>query len=87
MGALAGLFAKPLVKVGAAILAVLAIAFAVWRVLDRQYTRGETSGKAAVTGAVQADTIKRTDEARQDKEQSNEKARANPVDDLIDRMR
>lgn len=48
------------------------------------YKAGEKSGTANVIKEVQGETIKKTDEARKDKVEADEKVRTKPIDSVID---
>jgi len=54
-----------------------------WLLRDYGKTK-ETAGAAKVTTAVQADSIKRSEEARQDKVRVDDAVRAKPIDAVID---
>jgi hypothetical protein len=79
--------AKPAVKYGAIGLAFLVLlAAALWYVRDTRKA-GEKAGAAEVTTKVQEETIKKTDEARKDKVEADEKVRDKPIDAVIDGLR
>jgi hypothetical protein len=84
---IAAFFAKPLVKYGAIALGILALVVGVVIYLDSVRKEGRKAGAAEVTGAVQTETIKKTDEARKDKVEADEKIRAKPIDGVIDGLR
>lgn len=48
------------------------------------YTKGEKAGSASVTNAVQQKTIEEIDKARKSREQTDEKVRHTPYNDLVD---
>lgn len=79
--------AKPAVKFGAIALVALALVGGTVWVLRGEFSKGEKAGAAGVTNAVQTETIRRTNEALQDKERANEKARDTPIDSVIDGLR
>lgn len=56
-------------------------------VVNKIYGKGETAGASKVTDAVQKETIKKVDEARQDKEKADETVRNKPIDSVIDSLR
>ncbi len=56
-------------------------------VVNHIYTKGEKAGASGVTTAVQGETIKQTEKARQDKEKVNEAIRDKPLDAVIDGLR
>jgi hypothetical protein len=78
---------KPAVKYGAIALAILALIVGTLWVVNSIYGKGEKSGKAEVTTKVQEETIKKTDEARKDKVEADEKVRDKPIDAVIDGLR
>ena len=83
---LATFFARPAVKYGGALLAVLAIAAGVWWVLTGEYDKGAAAGKAAVTTAVRGETIKRTQDAVQRKDKADAEVSKTPYRDLVDQL-
>lgn len=87
MSAIAAFFAKPAIKYGLIVLAVLGIAFAVWLALHGEFKKGEATGKATVTNAVQTETIKKIEDARQSKEKTDEIVRQTPYDDKVEGLK
>jgi len=81
MGAL---FAKPLVKYGAIGVGLLLLVIGTLLVVNRIYSKGETAGASGVTNAVQSETIKHIEDARQSKEKTDEEVRRTPYDDRVD---
>ena len=79
--------AKPAVKYGALAIALVVLVGVVgWYIRDTRED-GKKSGAAEVTTKVQTETIKKTDEARKDKVQADEKVRDKPIDAVIDGLR
>ena len=56
-------------------------------VLRDQFAEGKKAGAAAVTNAVQHETIKAHDGARRDREEADEKVHSTPYDDRVDGLR
>lgn len=83
MGALAGFFAKPLVKWGGLALAGLAIALGVWLILRGEFSKGSVAGAAKVTTATQGETIRRTQDAVQKKDKADDEVSKTPYKDLV----
>lgn len=79
--------AKPAVKYAAIGLAVLALIGATAWVLRSEFNKGRKAGEAGVTSAVQTETIRRVDGARQQKEKADEEVRRTPYDDRVDGLR
>ena len=69
------------------VLGATAIAIAVLAVVNHIYGKGEKAGAANVTNAVQLETIRKTEEARKEKGQDDEKVRDKPIDAVIDGLR
>ena len=80
-------FARPAVKYGAIGLAILLLIGATLFAVNRIYSKGEKAGAGDVATKVQAETIKQTEKARQDKEKADEAVRDKPVDAVIDGLR
>jgi uncharacterized protein (DUF3084 family) len=74
---------KPALIAIAAGLLIAATAAGIWFI----YYKGEQAGGSAVIDKVQADTIKKIDNARTEKEKTNDAVRRAPIDDLIDGLR
>lgn len=74
---------KPVILAVGAALLVIGVLWAVGLI----YVKGEKAGAGAVTSAVQADTIRKTEEARKQKERANEAVRDKPLDAVIDGLR
>jgi hypothetical protein len=81
------LLAKPAVKYGAIGLAILLMIGGVLLYIDGVRDDGKKAGASEVTTKVQEETIKKTDEARKDKVEADEKVRAKPIDAVIDGLR
>lgn len=84
---IAEFFAKPVVKYGGLALLAVALVAGTVLVLRGEFSKGHKAGAAAVTNEVQGETIRKTDEARQDKVKADEKVRDTPVDSVIDGLR
>ena len=80
MTAITAFLAKPAVKYGVLVLAVLAIAGFI-------YLKGERAGSSGVINAVQSESLKKLDAARKSKERTDEEVRRTPYDDRVDGMR
>jgi hypothetical protein len=80
MTAITAFLAKPAVKYGALVLAVLAIAGFI-------YLKGERAGSSGVINAVQSESLKKLDAARKSKERTDEEVRRTPYDDRVDGLR
>jgi hypothetical protein len=79
--------ARPAIKYGAIAVGVLLLIGATLFIVNRIYSKGEKSGASEVTTKVQTETIKKTDEARKDKVEADEKVRDKPIDAVIDGLR
>jgi len=86
MFGIATFFAKPLVKYGAVALATVALIGGVLLYLNSVENKGRAAGKAEVTGAVQADTIKKTQDAVKAKDKADDDVSKTPYRDLIDNL-
>lgn len=78
--------AKPAVKYG--LLGAVAVALAgivVW-VLRDEFAKGHRAGAAGVTGAVQTETIRAVEGARQEREKAREEVRKTPYDRRVDEL-
>lgn len=78
---------RPLFKYGLLALAVVGLVIGVVLYIDGVRRDGKKAGAAEVTTAVQGETIKQTEKARQDKEKANEAIRDKPLDAVIDGLR
>lgn len=83
----AALFAKPTMKYGAIAVAVLLIFGAGFAAYNSIYNKGSKAGASEVKGAVQTETIKRVEKARETKEKADEEVRRTPYDDRVDGLR
>lgn len=72
--------------VAIAVAALGLIGGTLWAV-NRIYSKGEAAGASSVTNAVQTETIKQVEKARQEKEKADAKVRDTPIDGVIDGLR
>lgn len=79
--------AKPAVKYAAIGIAILLLIGGTLYAVNRIYSKGETAGASVVTNAVQTETIKKIEDARQSKEKTDEEVRRTPYDDRVDGLR
>ena len=79
--------AGPALKYGLIGLGILALIAGALFYVDSVRRDGKKAGASEVTTKVQEETIKKTDEARKDKEKANEEVRTKPLDAVIDGLR
>ena len=78
--------AKPAVKYGLLAGAALVLVVLVVWVLRDEFAKGHRAGAAGVTGAVQTETIRAVEGARQEKEKAREEVRKTPYDRRVDEL-
>lgn len=79
--------AKPAVKYGLIVAAVLILIGGTLLIVRNIYSKGEKAGEAGVTSAVQTETIRKVDDARKAKEKADDEVRRTPYDDRVDGLR
>jgi len=84
---MATFFARPLIKYGAIALGLVLLVAGVLFYIDGVRRDGKKAGAAAVTTAVQAEGVKKQEEARQDKTKAEEVVRNKPIDDVIEGLK
>lgn len=79
--------ATPLAKVvSVSLIALVLIGGTAW-LLRSEFSKGRKAGEAGVTSAVQTETIRQVEGARQQKEKADEEVRRTPYDDRVDGLR
>jgi hypothetical protein len=84
---IAEFFARPAIKYGAIVLAVLLLIGGTLFAVGNIYGKGERAGASSVTTKVQTETIRKVDDARKAKEKADEEVRRTPYDDRVDGLR
>lgn len=87
MSRVAAFLAKPAIKYAGIALLVVALIAAGFLGYHSIYSKGENAGAGEVKGAVQTETIKRTEKARETKEKADEEVRTTPYPDRVDGLR
>ncbi|WP_425065636.1 hypothetical protein [Reyranella sp.] len=78
--------ASPLAKVGAiTLIAALLMGAAAWLLRD-QFAEGKKAGAAAVTNAVQSETLNTVRKAQERKDQVDDEVSKTPYKDAVDRL-